>query len=595
MAAYDERMSDLSSLSDEDLSALEAEIVDAFDAADNADDLDAMAAAADALDQVRAEQASRAPSEAPAEGEAPKGEEAVAASAENVETEETTTATEEVTASVEQPEPSTEESAEEVEETEEAETEDATETEQPEDTTPDAPEASTETAPAESAPVESEAAAVAAAATTDPGQEEAPVDTGIPEDRAPVPNTASTVANTITAGADLPGVPVGSEFPDSHALSQAMVRRIDSLRGLRGGDGEKLTVATITASGVPESQQLLDRDPEGNAEKIRKATTPTAITAAGGYCAPLESRYDIFGLGVADRPIRDALAGFQASRGGIRFTAPPRLGDLANAVGVWTAANDADPTPDPATKALLVVECSPEDTAVLDAVTLRLQFGNLMARAYPELVTRNNELGLIQHARLAELTLLDKIEAESLDVTAQTVLGVARDFLTQVGRASAAYRARHRMNRTDALRVIAPAWILDAIREDLAMQAPGDDALAKADAEITTYLSARNVNVTWHLDDVQWVAEVDNTTLDTFPGSVDWYLFAEGTFLFLDGGTLDLGIVRDSELVGTNDYQMFLETFEGVAKVGIESIHVTSEVDLIGSYAGPTDASALGS
>ena len=45
-------------------------------------------------------------------------------------------------------------------------------------------------------------------------------------------------------------------------------------------------------------------------------------------------------------------------------------------------------------------------------------------------------------------------------------------------------------------------------------------------------------------------------------------LFPEGTFLHLDGGTLELGIVRDSTLNSTNDYQVFGETFENVARIG---------------------------
>jgi hypothetical protein len=67
-----------------------------------------------------------------------------------------------------------------------------------------------------------------------------------------------------------------------------------------------------------------------------------------------------------------------------------------------------------------------------------------------------------------------------------------------------------------------------------------------------------------------------------FPDTFIWYMFAEGSFLFLDGGTLDLGIIRDSTLVGTNDYKMFVETFENVAKVGVESIQVTSTISVNG-------------
>jgi hypothetical protein len=68
-----------------------------------------------------------------------------------------------------------------------------------------------------------------------------------------------------------------------------------------------------------------------------------------------------------------------------------------------------------------------------------------------------------------------------------------------------------------------------------------------------------------------------------FPDTFVWYMFAEGSFLFVDGGTLDLGIIRDSTLVGTNDYKMFIETFENVAKVGVESIQVTSTINVNGT------------
>jgi hypothetical protein len=66
-------------------------------------------------------------------------------------------------------------------------------------------------------------------------------------------------------------------------------------------------------------------------------------------------------------------------------------------------------------------------------------------------------------------------------------------------------------------------------------------------------------------------------------------LFSEGSFLFLDGGTLDLGVIRDSTLVGTNDYKMFVETFENVALVGVESLQVTSTINVNGVAAALRD------
>jgi hypothetical protein len=403
-----------------------------------------------------------------------------------------------------------------------------------------------------------------------------------PADRAPIVASASVA---VVAGADVPGVAAGSEFRSEMDIADAMSRRIQSLgRGSSSGDGDQHTVASIVAS-FPEDRVLLPGDVTGNATKIEAVTGRQALVASGGYCAPLQVKYDIFGLGSTARPVRDALAAFNASRGGIRYVTPPKLGDDANAVGVWTAANDASPSA-PTTKASLTVACAAEVTATADAVTLQLQFGNLMSRAYPELVARHNSLSLVEHARLAEQTLLTKIGTASTAITSAYKLGTSRDFLLAAGKAAAAYRARHRMLPSEVLRAIVPIWVRDAIREDIARGLPGDQ-INVADALIDSFFSARNIAVTWHLDGT-FASQSAGAIVD-FPSTIVWYLFAEGTFLFLDGGTLDIGIVRDSTLVGTNDYKMFLETFEGVAKVGVESIKITTTTQVNGATVGTLD------
>jgi hypothetical protein len=117
---------------------------------------------------------------------------------------------------------------------------------------------------------------------------------------------------------------------------------------------------------------------------------------------------------------------------------------------------------------------------------------------------------------------------------------------------------------------------------------PGDNTL-DAYAEIDGYLASRGVNITYSPDMTVGGAQSGSAAMNEFSDTFDWYLFAEGTFLFLDGGTLDLGIIRDSTLVGTNDYKMFVETFEGIAKVGVESIRVTSTINVNGVAAALRD------
>lgn len=642
----------ISELTDEQISALEASIIEKFDefaeADRTAESVDAMSELADMLDSVRgevvrreaqaeelearaAEAANRVhgkaeDEEVPAE-ETPESEDApedededdepVTASAETDEVE----APEEISeteASVE--EASVEEQVE--EETPEVEAEAAVE-EVAEETAPAEAEAAVEEAEAEveapaeaeasnsevedEAPAESEASNSEVETTIEPeAQEEAQTVTAsaegtpeVPADRAvDLQVTAAPVA--IVAGADIPGVSAGQELTDKADVAKRFVDRLHTLRRANGGDGEQHTVASFVTT-YPEERSLVAGAAEENGAKIAavvkehvaEVSQHMALVAAGGFGTPSPQTYDIFGFGTDARPVKDALPKMSADRGSISYIEPPQLADYADAVGVWTpdmdeaaAANGG--TGEDVVKNLLVVQGAQTRYAELDAITLQLQIGNLLARAYPELVQRHNELALIQHARLAEKTILAKISAGSTAVTAAQQVGLARDFLVTVRKAATQYRSRHRLPLSTPLQAIIPNWLFDAIAADLTLQMPGDDTLGVAEGTIRGYLSGSNVSFIASYDLNEYGTQAAGPLNSWDPNgsgdvTFDWFLFSEGTWVFLDGGTLDIGIVRDSALVGTNDYRMFVETFEGVAKIGIESIKVTQTFKVSGA------------
>jgi chemotaxis protein histidine kinase CheA len=415
-----------------------------------------------------------------------------------------------------------------------------------------------------------------------------------PAERQPAPKATAPVV--ITAGADLPGITAGSELSSISEVAQALLSRKHGMGRTSGGDGEQHTVATFSTT-FPEGRMLNANDIEGNRSKINAVVAPEAIVAAGGLTAPVETSYDIFELGETSvRPVRDALAVFGADRGGLRFMTPPLLTDLEGAVSLWTMQDDIDAAtegaPNPV-KPCLRVAAGVEITVYTDAIPLCLTFGNLSSRAYPELVERHTQLAMVQHARFAETRLLTRIGALSTQVTAAAELGAARDIFVQIEQAAAAYRSRYRLDPEAPLRTIFPEWFKNALRSDLTKQLPGDGrdgTFNLAEAEINQWFATRKINVSWHLDGETgqiFGAQADGA-LNPFPSTVIWYLFSEGTFLFLDGGTLDLGLVRDSTLNGTNDYKVFLETFEGVAKVGVESLRVSSALKIKGSSSATT-------
>ncbi len=78
-----------------------------------------------------------------------------------------------------------------------------------------------------------------------------------------------------------------------------------------------------------------------------------------------------------------------------------------------------------------------------------------------------------------------------------------------------------------------------------------------------------------------------------FPDHIQYCLYPAGSWLHLDSGELNLGIVRDSSLNATNDFQVFAETWENVAFTGVESDWVTSTFCANGTFAGGVDAHTI--
>jgi hypothetical protein len=70
---------------------------------------------------------------------------------------------------------------------------------------------------------------------------------------------------------------------------------------------------------------------------------------------------------------------------------------------------------------------------------------------------------------------------------------------------------------------------------------------------------------------------------------VDWLVYVDGSFLYLDSGSLDLGVVRDSVLNATNKFQSCFENFEALAKLGGHAYRVTSSLCASGDSQIATD------
>jgi hypothetical protein len=409
----------------------------------------------------------------------------------------------------------------------------------------------------------------------------------------PVP-AAQSVELVAAAGAH--DTPLGRPYGSMMEIAEAMCRRHAQFGTMAKGQSSQETIARADWSSLYGHDRTLTGNWLDNMEILAAALDPAAIKAemkrrkglsaeetllaSGGLCAPVTPYYQLQMIAMADRPVRAALANFNADRGGIRAARPAALSAVTTAVGSITAANDAEGGTF-ATKTCQRIECPDFDEVDVETIYHCLEFGNLGARTFPELVVQWNELVLAAHARLAETHLLNGIDNASTQVTAQSLgLGATGALFGQILAAANGMRSRNRMADDAVLRLLIPFWALDLLVSDVIRSQ--FERFDTDEARVTAILRSFNVEPSFYKDSAAGRGQVFDVqeagALLPFPESVVWYLYPEGSFLYLDGGTLELGLVRDSVLNATNDFQLFGETFENVAFVGVESLAVESTI-----------------
>lgn len=367
-----------------------------------------------------------------------------------------------------------------------------------------------------------------------------------------------------------------------------------------GGIEEKLLIASADFN-FPAERTLRPNDPEGNTQKIRSIGSPflgddarRAMVASGGLCAPLTPLYDIPDFAVTDRPVRDALPSFRAERGGVSVPSVSTIGSITTAITVIEEPEDALGGTF-ATKSCQAQDCPTWTDVPVGIISHCREYGNLNARAWPEGIAHENNLTLAAHSRTAETRLLNRIKSLSINVTTADVYSSTHDLIYAITRAAAGIRYRLRLGAgAPALRALMPAWVPGMLVSDIA--ATQFDRF-KSQQDAIGILRNAGVEPAWYLDDVtggtsQGFADETASALDSFPTAIQWALFVEGEFLHLDGGVLELGLVRDSTLNSTNDYQVFGETFENVARIGPTqgALWVTSTVCPSGEFPALTTA-----
>lgn len=437
---------------------------------------------------------------------------------------------------------------------------------------------------------------------------------GAPIARSPEVGELNDRRLKVLAASALPTKQYGEEISTREELAEIMAVKLDRMDPRQGSN--RVTVASVGWGHLYPEERHLMNDGAGDALKLdagfRAASRRTGLAplaASGGVSLPTNVDYAEDTWAVADRPVRAGLDPYAVDRGGLLYRQPPTLAALADASTIWTNANDIDPT-DPTTKPVLQITAPDTEQVYISAVPTRLGFGNLMGQFDPETIAANTDLAIAAAARIAETNLLTVIAGFATGVTTAQVMGASRDFFQALTKVQAAYRFQFRLARDLPLSVILPSWVLDLFKADrifeLAHDSAGSfDPFMIDDSYVERAFAALHLYPIWSLDALPanssvtpnfvtqnftaFPAQGSGGTAPAFPTEIVWTLFIKGSIQFLDGGRLDLGVVRDSTLDATNDYETFVETFENAANRGFPGgvIQVVSSVL-------PTGASAEG-
>lgn len=447
-------------------------------------------------------------------------------------------------------------------------------------------EVETETeAPAEETETPAEPEAVAAAAI--PAQPRRTRRLNIPlseiRARAPEPEVPEQRL-TITAAADVPRYAAGHSFADVGELADAFYERAKSTPVSASGLVQGPKVATIRREF--KHTMSLDTPLEDVNRIIKEMTNQEALVAGGGWCSPSETTYSFFDITCEDGMVD--LPTFGVSRGGIRYPVSPSLasvftGTFTNATNpwLWTETDDILTVTGSTNKPCVRVPCPTFDDVRLECYGICLTAGNLTDNAFPEATA--HQLGLLRSAHYHAMNqryIAAMVTLASAAVTGgffDDCNGLTSDLLAATEWAAVDYRTRYGMCETDVLEVVLPFWARAVVRADLSRRT-GIDMLAVTDAQINDFFDVRSVRVQWVKD---WQVRGTNqpggaSATVLYPSTVDFLIYAAGTYGLGNGMTLDLGLVRDSVLNAENDHTAaWMEECHLVALLGHEARHYT--------------------
>lgn len=364
----------------------------------------------------------------------------------------------------------------------------------------------------------------------------------------------------ITASVDVPGFRPGEAVSLSD-ITEGVMRRATGLKTSGGGTG------LVASYKLPFPDDLIVKDsssaPEGSTALMKAADQRRLnggdLVAAGGWCAPSETVYDITDIACPDM-LWD-LPEVQINRGGLRFFRTPAL-DVAALTWVHTEQDDIAGN----TKPCFEIPCPAPIDVRAQANGVCLSAGILTQRFFPELIDWYVRNSMIAHEIQLKTSMYDAARAGIIAAVPTRAITVRASFAAF----SAVYEAvalqaadmieRYNLCDSTQLEVVFPWWTRNLFLSDLARQ----DGVNLEDLDVSRIQAAfakLGVSVQWARGLAPAVpTDIGGTDLaTTWPGSVEFMIYPSGNYQLGRGPEVNLGVIIDSVTVATNDEKIFSE------------------------------------
>jgi hypothetical protein len=319
-------------------------------------------------------------------------------------------------------------------------------------------------------------------------------------------------------------------------------------------------------------------------KKLSEAGTSDALTAAAGWCAPSENRYELCSLwdvdGILDLPTTTA------PRGGINYTNDVSWADIWAATS-FTMLSEAEVISGE-TKQCFPIPCPDFTDRRLDVGVTCITGSFLQSAGYPEVVSTWTDGLLTKHEYEINQAIITQILAQAgaaIVIPAQGTgapagsgpdTSAAASILSAVEVAAIDMRERSNMSFNRTLEVVLPRWVLAQFRADIARRnAWYSDPFALADAEIVRWFVTRGVRpqfIRGWQDAQSGLAggpgdiTAPITPITALPTTVNFLLYPAGAIVLARQDVVTLTNVYDSTNLQQNLYTA-LFTEEGFAPI----------------------------